>query len=125
MIMQFETCRMVRSATICKVKETLILILKRGPSRLLPSDSAPILQYGNGPSSDFLAKILGVDTPPLLWKTQFYFSLVSLFLHILVYFSSTAADDRQVSLLFPVLGVALTKWKRPHTLWGTLGCREG
>jgi hypothetical protein len=44
--------------------------LTRGPGRLLPSDSAPVLQYGSGPSSGFLAKILGVDTPPFLWKTQ-------------------------------------------------------
>jgi hypothetical protein len=44
--------------------------LTRGPGRLLPSDSAPVLQYGSRPSSGFLAKILGVDTPPFLWKTQ-------------------------------------------------------
>jgi hypothetical protein len=56
----------------------------RGPGRLLPSDSALVLKYGSGSSSDFLAKILSVDTPPFLWKTQFYFPLSSLLLHILV-----------------------------------------
>jgi hypothetical protein len=43
-----------------------IMALTRGPGLLVPSDSTPILQYGIGPSSDFLAKILGVDTPPIL-----------------------------------------------------------
>jgi hypothetical protein len=33
---------------------------------------ALVLQNGSGPSSDFLAKILGVDTPPFLWKTDFF-----------------------------------------------------
>jgi hypothetical protein len=54
--------------------------LTRGPSQLLPSDSAPVLQYGSGPSSDFLAKIFGVDTPRFLCSTQFYFPLSSLLL---------------------------------------------
>jgi hypothetical protein len=36
---------------------------------------------GSGPFSDLLAKILGVDTPPLLCKTQLYFPLSSLLLH--------------------------------------------
>jgi hypothetical protein len=36
--------------------------LTREPGRLLPSDLAPVLLCGGGPSSDFLAKILGVDT---------------------------------------------------------------
>jgi hypothetical protein len=48
--------------------------LTRGPGRLLPSDLAPILQYGNRPPSDSLAKILGVDTSPFLWNTRFYFT---------------------------------------------------
>jgi hypothetical protein len=59
----------------------------RGPRWLLPSNSAPGLQYGSGPFwpfSDFLAKILGADTPPFLWKKQFYFPLSSLLLHTLV-----------------------------------------
>jgi hypothetical protein len=43
-----------------------IHVLTRGPGRLLPSDLAPILQYGSRPPSDFLAKILGVDTSPFL-----------------------------------------------------------
>jgi hypothetical protein len=48
--------------------------LTRGPGRLLSSDLAPILQYGSRPPSDFLAKILGVDTSPFLWNTRFYFT---------------------------------------------------
>jgi hypothetical protein len=52
--------------------------LTRGPSQLLPSDSALVLQYGSGPSSDFLAKILGVDTLWFLCNTQFYFPFSSL-----------------------------------------------
>jgi hypothetical protein len=44
-------------------------VLTRRPGRLLPSDLAPILQYGNRPPSDFLAKILGVDTSPFLFHT--------------------------------------------------------
>jgi hypothetical protein len=55
--------------------------LRRGPDRLKPSDSAPVLQYGGGPSSDFLAKILGVDTPLFLCDTQFYIPFPSLLLH--------------------------------------------
>jgi hypothetical protein len=50
------------------------MALTRGPGRLLPSDLAPILQYGSRPPSDFLAKILGVDTSPFLWNTRFYFT---------------------------------------------------
>jgi hypothetical protein len=53
----------------------------RGHSQLLPSDLAPVLQYGSGPSSDFLAKILGVNTPHFFHITQFYFPLSSLLLH--------------------------------------------
>jgi hypothetical protein len=48
--------------------------LTRGTGRLLPSDLAPILQYSSRPPSDFLAKILGVDTSPFLWNTRFYFT---------------------------------------------------
>jgi hypothetical protein len=59
--------------------------LTRGPGQLLPCDSDPVLQYGSGPSSDFLAKILGVDTPLFLWKTQFYFLLSSLLLDTLAF----------------------------------------
>jgi hypothetical protein len=43
-----------------------------------------VLQYGSGPSSDFLSKILGVDTTTFLWKTQFYFPLSSVLLHTLI-----------------------------------------
>jgi hypothetical protein len=45
---------------------------------LLLSDLALVLQYVSGPSSDFLAKILGVDTPLFLCNTQFCFPLSSL-----------------------------------------------
>jgi hypothetical protein len=62
----------------------LFSLLTRGPSWLLPSDSAPVLQYGSGPFCDFLAKIFGVHTPPFLWKMQFYFPLSSLLLHTFV-----------------------------------------
>jgi hypothetical protein len=55
--------------------------LTRGPGRLLSSDLALVLQYDSGPPSDFLAKILGVDTPLFLCNTQFYFSLSLLLLH--------------------------------------------
>jgi hypothetical protein len=37
--------------------------------KYLPSNAAPILQYDRGPSFDFLAKILGADTP--LFVTQY------------------------------------------------------
>jgi hypothetical protein len=40
--------------------------LMRGPDQLLTFDLAPVLQYDTGSSSDFLAKILGVDTPLFL-----------------------------------------------------------
>jgi hypothetical protein len=61
-----------------------LMTLTMGPGRLLYSNLAPVLQYCSGLSSVFLAKILGVDTPPFLWTTQFYFPLSSLLLHILV-----------------------------------------
>jgi hypothetical protein len=48
------------------------------PGWLLPSDSALILQCGSGPSTDFLAKILGVDSQQFLCNMQFYFPLSSL-----------------------------------------------
>jgi hypothetical protein len=38
------------------------------------------VQCGSGPSSDFLAKVLGVDTPLFLCNTQFYSALSSLLL---------------------------------------------
>jgi hypothetical protein len=52
-----------------------------GPGRLLPSDSAPVLQYGSRPSSDFIAKVLAVQPPPSLCNTKHNFSLSLLFLH--------------------------------------------
>jgi hypothetical protein len=45
---------------------------------LKPSDSAPVLQYESGPSSDFLYKLLGVKTQLFLCYTQLYFPLSSL-----------------------------------------------
>jgi hypothetical protein len=45
---------------------------------LLCSDTALVLQYGSGPSSDFLAKILGLDTSWFLCNIQFYFPLSTL-----------------------------------------------
>jgi hypothetical protein len=53
----------------------------RGPGCLLPSDLAPVLQHGSVFSYDFLAKILGVETPLFLRNTQLYFPLSSLLLH--------------------------------------------
>jgi hypothetical protein len=50
-------------------------VLTRGPGQLSPSDSAPVLQYGSGPS-DYQAKILGVDTALFLRNMQLYFSLL-------------------------------------------------
>jgi hypothetical protein len=48
--------------------------LTRRPGRLWPSDMAPVLQYGSRPFSDFLAKILGVNTSAFACNTQFYFT---------------------------------------------------
>jgi hypothetical protein len=42
---------------------------------LLPSDSAPILQYVSGSSPNFLAKILNADTQVFLCKTQFHMNM--------------------------------------------------
>jgi hypothetical protein len=53
----------------------------RRPNQLLPSNLTVILQYGSRPSSDFLAKILGVHTSPFVWNKQFYFTRSSLLLH--------------------------------------------
>jgi hypothetical protein len=52
--------------------------LTSGPGRLKSSNSAPVLQYGSGLSSDFLAKMWSTDTPLFLCNTQFYFPLPSL-----------------------------------------------
>lgn len=54
--------------------------LTRGPSQLLSPDWALVLQYGSGSPSDFLAKILDVDTPLFLFKTSFYFPFSPLLL---------------------------------------------
>jgi hypothetical protein len=56
------------------------IFLKTGPSRLKHFDLAPILHCRNGSSSDFLAKILEVDTPVFLCNTLFHFPLSSLLL---------------------------------------------
>jgi hypothetical protein len=50
----------------------------KGTQSLLPSDFTLVLQYGSGPSSDFLAKILDVNTPLFLYNAQFYLSYSSL-----------------------------------------------
>jgi hypothetical protein len=47
--------------------------LTRGSGRFIAPDSALVLQYGSGPSSDFLAKILDINTPLFLLNTQFHF----------------------------------------------------
>jgi hypothetical protein len=60
------------------VSSSSLTSLTRGPGQLKPSNLAPVLQYGSGPSSDFLAKILGVDTPLFLCNTQFYLPLYPL-----------------------------------------------
>jgi hypothetical protein len=39
------------------------------------------LQDGSGHSYDFLAKVLGVDTPLFLFNTEYYFPLSSLLVH--------------------------------------------
>lgn len=52
-------------------------------SKYLPSNAAPILQYDRGPSFDFLAKILGADTP--LVVTQYPYILRQLRYHSSVY----------------------------------------
>jgi hypothetical protein len=47
------------------------MLLTRGPGRLLPSDSASVLKYGSGHSSDFLDKMLSVDS---LWFVIYDFN---------------------------------------------------
>jgi hypothetical protein len=83
--------------------------LTRAPGRLLPSDSGPVLQYVSGPSSGFLAKILGVDTPPFLWKRKGLF------------YSSTAADRPTGIFIVPFARgcsnkVEFSKQSRTHTV---------
>jgi hypothetical protein len=46
-----------------------------------PPNSAAGLQEGSGPSADFLAKILSVDTPLFLYHTRIYFIFSSLLLN--------------------------------------------
>jgi hypothetical protein len=55
--------------------------VRRGPRWLKPSGSTPVLQYDSGPSYDFMAKILYVNTPLFLFNTEFYFPLSSLLVH--------------------------------------------
>jgi hypothetical protein len=52
-----------------------------GLSQLKPSDLSTILQYGSWPSSNFLANLLGVNTPLFLCNRWFSFHT---FLHICV-----------------------------------------
>jgi hypothetical protein len=56
--------------------------LTRGSRRLEPSDSAPVLQYGGGPSSDFLDKILGVDYPLFLCNTVLFSTFFTVTLQV-------------------------------------------
>jgi hypothetical protein len=58
----------------------LLLVPTTGPGQFLPSDLTPVLLYGSGSSSDFLPKILGVNTTLFLCNTQFYFTLSSVLL---------------------------------------------
>jgi hypothetical protein len=68
-------CMLIKTAfSNCLMVQAVLPSLTRGPGRLLPSDLAPILQYGSRPPSDFLAKILGVDNSPFVWNTRFYFT---------------------------------------------------
>jgi hypothetical protein len=44
----------------------------------MPSDPVLLLQCGSGPYSDFVVKMLGVDTPLFIWNTQLHFPHYSL-----------------------------------------------
>jgi hypothetical protein len=56
-----------------------LLSLRTGPGRLLTSSLALVLWYGTGPSSNFLAKILRVNTPHCFsQQTNFIFHINSL-----------------------------------------------
>jgi hypothetical protein len=48
----------------------------KGPSQMLPSDSALAVQYGSGPSNEFLVRTSGVDTVPFFWIHDFIFQFV-------------------------------------------------
>lgn len=91
----FKSFRYIKKAT-----------LSSGPS------SAPFLQYSSGTSFDFLAKIVGVHNPLFPWKTQFYFTISSLWLHILLKCSTSiflnchvchGNRGRQISFIFKSL----------------------
>jgi hypothetical protein len=83
--------------------------LTRGPSRLVPSEIAPVLQYGSGPSSHFLAKILGVDSLLFLCNTQFYFPLSSQLL---------LSPAKEAYLEFTIVAQLVAFMS---TVWGDLG----
>jgi hypothetical protein len=53
----------------------------KGTRLIEATDLAPVLQYGSGLSSDFLAKILRVDTPLFLWNMQFCFTVSPLLVY--------------------------------------------
>jgi hypothetical protein len=53
---------------------SLFSTLTRGPANCNP----PVLRYSSGPSLEFLAKILGVDTQQFLCNTHFYFTVAAL-----------------------------------------------
>jgi hypothetical protein len=56
-------------------EEGTLASVTRESGRLKPFDSSPVLQYGSGPSPEFLAKILSVNTLLFLCNTRFYFPL--------------------------------------------------
>jgi hypothetical protein len=87
MLMAAEMCTEAFSSKTCTTPRNYIVSqptrpqmkMTRGPGRLLPSNSAMVMQHGSAPSSYFLSITLGVSTSPFLHNTQFYFSLSPLF----------------------------------------------
>jgi hypothetical protein len=67
---------------MCKCYYFNLFLLTRGDSCLIPSNLVLVLQCGSGTYSDFVAKILGVDTPLLLFNTQLYFLHYSFWFYI-------------------------------------------
>jgi hypothetical protein len=55
--------------------------LRRWPPRLKSSNSALVMQDGNGPSYDFLTKLLGVDNTLFIFNREYYFPFSSLLVH--------------------------------------------
>jgi hypothetical protein len=59
------------------------LVTNKVTPSIVASDSAVVLKCGCELSSDFLARVLGVDASRFLCDTQFYFPLLSLLLCVL------------------------------------------